>query len=127
MMVVSHIAFIPPAVIVLINSGLEGNDVSSILQTFAAEKVSAAFMVVCGVLGIVASIFIWKYIILGFRFMASGEILNGSGGSGSSSGSGNTEAYYGQKSADANYEYYKKQSEKMTADQIKKSWEQLGE
>ena len=84
MTVVSFIAFIPPSIMALANYGLAGEDIPSVLHAFVEEKVSIALMLVSGVLGIIASIFIWKYIILGFKFIASGEILSGSG-SGSSS------------------------------------------
>ena len=84
MTVVSFIAFIPPSIMALANYGLAGEDIPSILHAFVEEKVSIALMAVSGVFGIIASIFIWKYIILGFKFIASGEILSGSG-SGSSS------------------------------------------
>ena len=122
MTVVSFITFIPPVAIALINYGVTGEDIPTILHAFIAEKASISLMVVSGLFGIIASIFIWKYIILGAKFVLSGEILRGSG---SSSSSGGSEAYPGQKNSDKNYEYYKKESEKMSVERSKKRWEEL--
>ena len=84
MTVVAFITFIPPVIMAFINYGITGEDIPIILHAFIAEKAIIALIGVGSVLMIIASIFIWKYIILGFKFIASGEILSGSG-SGSSS------------------------------------------
>lgn len=87
MTVVAFITFIPPVIMAFINYGITGEDIPTILHAFIAENAIIALIGVGSVLMIIASIFIWKYIILGFKFIASGEILRGSGGSGSGSSS----------------------------------------
>ena len=84
MTVVAFITFIPPVIMAFINYGITGEDIPTILHAFIAENAIIALIGVGSVLMIIASIYIWKYIILGFKFIASGEILSGSG-SGSSS------------------------------------------
>jgi hypothetical protein len=84
MTVVAFITFIPPVIMAFINYGITGEDIPTILHAFIAENAIIALIGVGSVLMIIASVFIWKYIILGFKFIASGEILSGSG-SGSSS------------------------------------------
>ncbi len=86
MTVVAFITFIPPVIMSFINYGITGEDIPTILHAFIAENAIIALIGVGSVLMIIASIYIWKYIILGFKFIASGEILSGSGsGSGSTS------------------------------------------
>lgn len=86
MTVVAFITFIPPVIMAFINYGITGEDIPTILHAFIAENAIIALIGVGSVLMIIASIYIWKYIILGFKFIASGEILSGSGsGSGSTS------------------------------------------
>ena len=85
MTVVAFITFIPPVIMAFINYGITGEDIPTILHAFIVENAIIALIGVGSVLMIIASIYIWKYIILGFKFIASGEIL-----SGSSSGSGST-------------------------------------
>ena len=84
MTVVAFITFIPPVIMAFINYGITGEDIPTILHAFIAENAIITLIGVGSVLMIIASIYIWKYIILGFKFIASGEILRGSG-SGSSS------------------------------------------
>ena len=84
MTVVAFITFIPPVILAFINYGITGEDIPTILHAFIAENAIIALIGVGSILMIIASIYIWKYIILGFKFIASGEILSGSG-SGSSS------------------------------------------
>jgi len=86
MTVVAFITFIPPVIMAFINYGITGEDIPTILHAFIAENAIIALIGVGSILMIIASIYIWKYIILGFKFIASGEILSGSGsGSGSTS------------------------------------------
>ena len=83
MTVVAFITFLPPVIIALINYGITGEDIPTILHAFIAEKAIIALIGVGSVFGIIASIYIWKYIILGAISVAQ----NVGNGSGSSSGS----------------------------------------
>ena len=84
MTVVAFITFIPPVIMAFINYGITGEDIPTILHAFIAENAIIALIGVGSVLMIIASIFIWKYIIMGSVYIAR-NFGRGSGGSGSSS------------------------------------------
>ena len=88
MTVVAFITFIPPVIIALINYGVTGEDIPTILHAFIAEKAIIALIGVCSVFGIIASIYIWKYLIIGGISVMQGF------GRGSSSSSGETHDQY---------------------------------
>lgn len=86
MTVVAFITFIPPVIMAFINYGITGEDIPTILHAFIAENAIIALIGVGSILMIIASIYIWKYIILGAISVAQ-NVGNGSGSSsGSSSG-----------------------------------------
>lgn len=84
MTVVAFITFIPPVIMAFINYGITGEDIPTILHAFIAENAIIALIGVGSVLMIIASIYIWKYIIMGSVYIAR-NFGRGSGGSGSSS------------------------------------------
>lgn len=88
MTAVAFVTFIPPVVIAFINYGITGEDIPTILHAFIAEKAIISLIAVGSVMGIVASIYIWIYIIKGARFVLSGELFRGTPGRTSSSSSG---------------------------------------
>ena len=88
MTAVAFITFIPPVIIALINYGVTGEDIPTILHAFIAEKAIIALIGVGSVFGIIASIYIWKYLIIGGISVMQGF------GRGSSSSSGETHDKY---------------------------------
>lgn len=80
MTVVAFITFIPPVIIALINYGVTGEDIPTILHAFISEKAIIALIGVGFVFGIIALIYIWKYLILGAISVAQ-NVGNGSGSS----------------------------------------------
>ena len=88
MIAVSFITFIPPVIIALINYGVTGEDIPTILHAFIAKKAIIALIGVGSVFGIIASIYILKYLIIGGISVMQGF------GRGSSSSSGETHDQY---------------------------------
>ena len=84
MTIVAFITFIPPVIMAFINYGITGEDIPTILHAFIAEKAIIALIGVGSVLMIIASIYIWKYIIMGSVYIAR-NFGRGSGGSNGSS------------------------------------------
>jgi hypothetical protein len=85
MTVVAFITFVPPFVMAFINYGLTGEDIPTIFHAFVAENAIIALIGVISVLGIIASVYIWKYMITGAIVVAK-NFGRGSGGSSGSSG-----------------------------------------
>ena len=85
MTVVSFITFVPPFIMAFINYGLTGEDIPTIIHAFVAENAIIAIIGVTSVLGIIASVYIWKYMIMGAIVVAK-NFGRGSGGSSGSSG-----------------------------------------
>ena len=117
MTVVAFITFIPPVIMAFINYGITGEDIPTILHAFIAENAIIALIGVGSVLMIIASIYIWKYIILGFKFIASGEILSGSGSGSSSTSDEERRKEYAEKAREL--EEYNR-SEKAKADALRR-------
>jgi hypothetical protein len=91
MTVVAFITFVPPFVMAFINYGLTGEDIPTIFHAFVAENAIIALIGVISVLGIIASVYIWKYMITGAIVVAKNF---GRGYSGSSGSSGETHEQY---------------------------------
>lgn len=121
MTVVAFITFIPPVILAFINYGITGEDIPTILHAFIAENAIIALIGVGSILMIIASIYIWKYIILGFKFIASGEILSGSDSGSSSTSDEERRKEYAEKAREL--EEYNR-SEKAKADALRRQIEE---
>ena len=109
MTVVAFITFIPPVIMALINYGLTGEDIPTVLHAFIAENAIIALILVGSVFGIIVSIYLWKYMIIGGVYLAR-NFGKGSGRSSSlSSVSGSTYK-------DMNGGEHKSESERAHAD-----------
>ena len=91
MTVVAFITFVPPFVMAFINYGLTGEDIPTIFHAFVAENAIIALIGVISVLGIIASVYIWQYMITGAIVVAKNF---GRGYSGSLGSSGETHEQY---------------------------------